>query len=133
MQSTETLEAVEVQEPGLSSYRFEELGIDAKDAADWSDVGFGPFEAALAHGDGFTPSIIEHYRHQLERIARSWAEVGLDCAEGLQWHRAGFAAKEAASWRAQGVDVETARARRAGYVHAPRGAASVDRPTHRTS
>lgn len=101
------------QEPEV--HRFEDLGIDAKEAAEWRAAGFGPFEAALAHGDGFTASIAVHYRHQLKQTARSWAREGLDSEEGLGWHRAGFTAKDAARWRAKGADVETARSRRSGY------------------
>jgi hypothetical protein len=95
--------------------RFEQLGIDANEGAAWRAAGVGPFEAALAHGDGITPSTIVHYRHQLQRIASAWVREGLDSADGLEWHRAGFAAKEAAGWRAAGIDLERARARRSGY------------------
>ena len=55
----------------------------------WKAISFGPFEAAMAHGDGFTPSSAVHYRHQLHKIARSWGHVGFSTTEGLRWHRAG--------------------------------------------
>jgi hypothetical protein len=79
-------------------------------------LGFGPFGAALAHGDGFTPSFATHgYSHQLRKTADRWTRVGLDSAEGLRWHRAGFGIKEATRWRSRATDVESARNQRAGY------------------
>jgi len=95
--------------------RWEEFGLDSAKMAGWKAIGFDPFETAMAHGDGFTPSFAVHYRKQLHQTARSWERVGLDTAEGLRWHRAGFAAKEAVRWRSLGVDVEKASTRRAGY------------------
>ncbi len=96
-----------------------ELGVPAQDVAQWKAQGFGPFEAALAQGDGFSPSIVTHYRRQLLRIARAWERQCLDSAEGLHWHRAGFAVPDAVRWRAQGVDVATARIHRDGYDQMP--------------
>jgi hypothetical protein len=92
-----------------------DLGVHAEDVAAWKAEGFGRFDAALAQGDGFTPSIAVHYRRQLRRVARTWVRQGLDSLEGLRWHRAGFAAADALRWRSQGVDVATARIRRDGY------------------
>jgi hypothetical protein len=92
-----------------------DLGVHAEDVAAWKAEGFGPFHAALAQGDGFTPSIAVHYRRQLRRVARTWVRQGLGSPEGLSWHRAGFAASGAVRWRSQGVDVATARIRRDGY------------------
>lgn len=101
------------EQPDAPSW--EELGVGPKEVAGWEAIGFGPFEAAMAKGDGFTASIAVHYRHQLQRLARSWERNGLGSAEGLRWHRAGFAVGEAKSWQRQSVDVETARAWRSGY------------------
>ncbi len=99
--------------------RWAALGVPAQDVAQWKAQGFRPFEAALAQGDGFTPSIVKHHRHQLLRIAKTWERADLDSAEGLRWHRAGFASPDAVRWRALGVDVATARIRRDGYDHRP--------------
>lgn len=93
---------------------FEQLGIDSSTKADWEALGFGPFEAALARGDGFAPGFAGHYKALLVETARAWREAGLDSEEGLRWHQAGFSAPEAAQLKAQGVDVETARAKRVG-------------------
>lgn len=95
--------------------RWSDLGVRTEDVAEWKANGLGPFEAALAQGDGFTPTTVTHYRRQLRRIARPWARRGLDSREGLRWHQAGFAAGDALGWRSQGVDVATARIRRDGY------------------
>jgi len=92
-----------------------DFGVHAEDVAAWKAEGFGPFDAALAQGDGFTPSISIHYRRQLRRVARAWVRQGLGSLEGLRWHQAGFAAADALRWRSQGVDVATARIRRDGY------------------
>jgi hypothetical protein len=92
-----------------------DLGISAEDVSEWKANGFGAFEAALAQGDGFTPSFARHYRNQLRRIADTWIREGLDSVEGLHWHRAGFAAADAVQLRSQGVDVSTAQIRREGF------------------
>jgi len=92
-----------------------DLGVHAEDVAAWKVRGLGPFDAALAQGDGFTPSIVTHYLRQLLRVAHIWEHQGLNSVEGLQWHRAGFAAADAVRWRSQRVDVATARIRRDGY------------------
>ena len=81
---------------------------------EWKKLGFDPFEAALAQGDGFPPAVAAHYRRQLRATADRWRRVGLDSADGLRWHRAGFGAKRAARWRQLGVDLEAARGRRNG-------------------
>jgi hypothetical protein len=95
--------------------RWDELGVDPTLVDAWKDIGFSAFQAALAQGDGFTPSFAVHYRHQLQQVAESWVGAGLGSAEGLRWHRAAFSAREAVTWRSQSVDVDTAQARRAGY------------------
>lgn len=92
-----------------------DLGVHAKDVAAWKAEGFGPFDAALAQGDGFTPTIVRPYRRQLQRVARTWVRQGLDSLEGLHWHQAGFTAADAQRWMSQGVDVATTRIRRDGY------------------
>ena len=94
---------------------WEQLGVPLDKVPEWEAIGFGPFEAALAQGDGFTPLNVVHYRRQLQRVARSWTQKGLGTTEGLRWHRAGFSVREAMGWRRRGVDVDTARARRSGY------------------
>ena len=98
---------------------WEHLGVPLDRVAEWEAIGFGPFEAALAKGDGFTPLNAVHYRRQLQRVAGSWLRNGLGTTEGLEWHRAGFAVREAIGWRRQGIDVETARARSSGYQTQP--------------
>jgi hypothetical protein len=35
---------------------WEAFGVNSADVPQWQALGFGPFEAALTHGDGFTPS-----------------------------------------------------------------------------
>ena len=92
-----------------------DLGVHAKDVAAWKAEGFGPFDAAMAQGDGITPTIAGPYRHQLRRTARRWVRQGLGSLEGPVWHQAGFTAADAQRWRSQGVDVATARIRRDGY------------------
>jgi hypothetical protein len=82
---------------------------------EWNRLGFDPFEAALAQGDGFTPAVAVHCRRELRTTADRWRRVGLDSADGLRWHRAGFGVKEATRWRSLGVDVEAARDQQAGY------------------
>ncbi len=96
-----------------------DLGVHAEDVAAWKAEEFGPFDAALAQGDGFTPLIAIHYRRQLRRITRTWVRQGLSSLEGQRWHQAGFAAADALRWRAQGVAVVTARIRRDGYEREP--------------
>ncbi len=96
--------------------RWDDFGVRPEDVAAWKAQGFGPFGASMCQGDGFTPSIVSHYRHQLLQVVSSWVREHLDTEEGLSWHRAGFAAKEAMRWRALGMDVDAARARRAGMA-----------------
>jgi len=105
--------------------RWSNLGVRDDDIAGWKAEGFGPFDAALAQGDGFTPTIVGPYRRQLRRVARTWVRQGLGSLEGLVWHQAGFTAADAQRWRSQGVDVATARIRRDGYE---RGAARRSLP-----
>ena len=94
---------------------WEALGVPLAEVTRWETLDFGPFEAALAHGDGFTPLSAVHYRRQLRKTADGWRRIGLATRSGLGWHRAGFGAKEATRWRSLGVDVDAARRRRDGY------------------
>lgn len=93
---------------------WDELGVPASDVEQWKAIGFGPFQAALARGDGFTPLIAVHraYKHQFTRTEAAWRRSGISPTESLRWHRAGFAPKQAARYRAAGVDLNTARASR---------------------
>jgi hypothetical protein len=91
------------------------LGVRGDDVGAWKAEGFGPFDAALAQGDGFTPAIVGPYRRQLRRVAPTWVRQGLGSLEGLRWHQAGFTAADAQRCRSQGVDIVTARIRRDGY------------------
>jgi hypothetical protein len=97
--------------PALEDW--ETLRVHPAQVEEWKRLGFDPFEAALAQGDGFTPAF--HYRRQLGTMADRWRRVGLNSVDGLRWHQAGFGVKEATRWRSLGVDVEAARGRRAGY------------------
>ena len=97
---------------------WEEFGIDPADVVGWKGLGFSAFDAAMAQGDGYTPTVAAHYRRQLHKTADSWRRIGLDSDEGLHWHRAGFGVKEATRWRVLGVNVETARCLRDGYRQA---------------
>ncbi len=99
---------------GPDPMTWDEAGIDRESRAAWEELGFGPFEAALAHGDGFAPGFVSHYRASLDKTVEAWEQVGLATAEGLLWHQAGFSAREAERCRADGVDLETARRRRVG-------------------
>lgn len=94
---------------------WERFAVPAAEVKGWKALGFEPFEAALAHGDGFPPLSAGHYSRQLRKTAALWRRVDLDTTEGLRWHRAGFGANEAARWRSAGVEVEAARLRRDGY------------------
>lgn len=94
---------------------WEVFGVRPTQVEGWKSLGFEPFEAALAQGDGYTPAFAVDYRQHLQVTATWWTRVGLASVEGLRWHRAGFGAKEAARWRLLGVDVEAARGQRAGY------------------
>jgi hypothetical protein len=93
---------------------WDEAGIERDGRAAWEELGFGPFEAALAHGDGFAPGFVSHYKAALDKTVKAWEQVGLATGEGLRWHQAGFSAREAQRRRAEGVDLETARRRRVG-------------------
>jgi hypothetical protein len=93
---------------------WDEAGIERDGRAQWEELGFGPFEAALAHGDGFAPGFVSHYKAALDKTVEAWTQVGLATVEGLLWHQAGFSAREAQRCRAEGVDLETARRRRVG-------------------
>ena len=103
--------------PEPSDEGWEVFRVPLAQVKEWKSLDFGPFEAALAHGDGFTPLNAVHYRRQLLKTAESWRRIGLDSIEGLGWHRAGFGTKEAIRWRSRGVDIETARGLRDGYRH----------------
>lgn len=111
--------SLHVVEETVDPALWEELGIDSGAIGAWEAIGFSPFEAALAHGDGYTPMMAVHYRRQLQKAARPWVQRGLDTLEGLHWHRAGFGVKEARRWRTSGVDVKTARDRRPGFDPSP--------------
>jgi hypothetical protein len=87
---------------------YEDLGVPKEQVARWQAAGFGPFEAALAHADGFTPQTALGVRHQLQETARRWAAVGLADAEGLAWHRGGFTPQEARRLLDAGMDLERA-------------------------
>jgi len=91
---------------------WEAFGVDPAQVAGWKMLGFDPFTAAIAQGDGYTPTFAVHYGRQLRATADCWRRVGLDSADGLRWHRAGFGAKEATRWRSLDIDVEAARERR---------------------
>lgn len=106
-------------EPDPGDGVWDELGVPAAEVKGWKALGFEPFEAALANGDGFPPLSAGHYSRPLRKTAERLRRAGLDSAEGLRWHRAGFGATEAARWRSAGVDLDTAKRRRDGY----------DRPT----
>jgi len=110
--------APQVEERVSHIERWDEFGVARSEVTGWKAINFGPFEAAMAHGDGFTPSSAVHHRRQLHKVARSWEHVGLATTEGMRWHRAAFSANEAVRWRSRGCDMETARSRRAGY-HIP--------------
>lgn len=95
--------------------QWEAFGVRAETVDGWKALGFGPFEAALAQGDGYGPQSARHVGKQLRDLARSWRHVGLASAEGLRWHRAGLEAREAARLQDQGVAVD--RALSMGYGH----------------
>jgi hypothetical protein len=100
--------------PEAPSQAWETVGVPAGEVGQWNAIGFGPFQAALARGDGFTPLIAGHwvYQHQFTRTEAVWRRSAIPPAESLRWHRAGFAPKQAATYRAAGVDLNTARASR---------------------
>lgn len=101
--------------PELDSEAWAAFEIPQLEIEGWKSASLSPFEAALAHGDGFTPLIAVHYRRQLRRTAAAWQRAGLGTKEGLFWHRAGFTAKEAVKWRDAGVSLDAARALQHGY------------------
>lgn len=101
--------------PEPESETWAEFEIPQLEIKGWKTAGLSPFEAALAHGDGFTPLIALHYRRQLRKTAAAWQRVDLDTKEGLFWHRAGFTAKEAVKWRDAGVSLAAARASQHRY------------------
>ena len=92
------------------------FGVHPAQVAGWEMLGFDPFEAAMAQGDGFTPAIADHYLRQLRTTADRWKQVGLDSRDGLHWHQAGFNVKETLRFRATNHDVSSAMAIRARYV-----------------
>jgi len=108
--------SVRVERPDPDEKGWEAFGVDPAEVRGWDQLGFDAFGAALAHGDGFTPMNAAHYRRPLRKTADRWRTRGLASAEGLRWHRAGFAAREATRWRSEGIDIETARGLRAGYL-----------------
>lgn len=90
---------------------WEAFGIHPAQVAGWEALDFGPFEAAIGQGDGYTPGFAVDYRKLLSSTAGRWKQEGLCSEEGVRWHQAGFSAKEAARWRSHGVDVKAARDR----------------------
>lgn len=86
-----------------------EMGVPPDDVEGWQQLGFGPFEAALAQGDGYTAFNSVHSRHQLLKTAAGWRNIGLDNAEGRRWHRAGFAPRQVSKYLQDGVTLEMAR------------------------
>ncbi|MGH9082725.1 MAG: hypothetical protein ACRDY3_04375 [Acidimicrobiales bacterium] len=105
----------EMGDPGAPAEQWEAFGVRPETVGAWRALGFGPFEAALAQGDGYGPQSARHAAARLRRLARSWRHVGLASAEGLRWHRAGFEAREAARWQDQGVDLEEVERRGGGH------------------
>lgn len=97
--------------PEAPSESWDDLAVPANEVGEWKAIGFGPFQAALAHGDGFTPLIASHhvYQHQFARTTAAWRRRGVSPSEAIRWHRAGFAATEAARCQAAGVSLEAAR------------------------
>jgi hypothetical protein len=102
-------------EPAPEQEDWEEFGFEPAEVPGWIALGFGPFDAAMAHADGYTPMFAAHYTGPLQKMAAFWTRVGLGTPEGLRWHTAGFAPKEAIRWRTLGVDVDAARTRRSNY------------------
>lgn len=101
----------ELGDVGAPADQWEAFGVRAEAVDGWKALAFGPFEAALAQGDGYGPESARHAARQLRDLARSWRHVGLASAEGLRWHRAGLEAREAARLQDQGVTVDRALAR----------------------
>ncbi len=95
------------------------FGVRRDDVPAWRAEHVGPFEAALAQVDGFTPSIVGPFRRQLHRVACTWAHQGLDSPEGVRWHQAGFAAGASRRWCSRGVDIATATVFRGGGERGP--------------
>jgi len=108
------------QESPPEQANWEELGFEVAEVPAWTALGFGPFEAAIAHGDGYTPMFAAEYTGPLKKTAARWTRVGLGTSEGLRWHLAGFSPKEAIRWQTLGIDVKAARTRRSGYGGADR-------------
>ena len=88
--------------------QWEAFGIRDGSVEGWRALGFGPFEAALAQGDGYGPESVRHVATRLQQLAGVWRHVGMASAEGLRWHRAGFDAKEAARLQDRGIPLERA-------------------------
>lgn len=107
--------ADEVVAPGEQAEQWERLGVRAETVERWRALGFGPFEAALAQGDGYGPESARHVAKDLRGLARTWGRVALAPAEGLRWHRAGFAAREAARFEDRGIPLERALAEGHGH------------------
>jgi hypothetical protein len=99
-----------------SSDEWDAFGFSESETIGWKHVGFDAFQAALAHGDGFTPVSAAHSHRFLLRTAAAWRDVGLDSTEGLRWHQGGFAPKEALHCRSNNHDVASARTTRDGYL-----------------
>lgn len=95
--------------------QWEAFGVRDDTVDGWKALGFGPFEAAMAQGDGYGPESARHFGRTLQDLAHTWRLMGLASAEGLRWHRAGFEAKEAARLQDQGVPLERALAAGRGH------------------
>jgi hypothetical protein len=105
----------ELDDGDAGAEQWEAFGVREGTVEGWQALGFGPFEAALAQGDGYGPGSARHLGRRLQELARGWRHVGMASAEGLRWHRAGFEAKEAARLQDQGVPLERAIASGGGH------------------
>jgi hypothetical protein len=98
--------AVSIERSPTARHDWEAFGFDGSEESAWDRAGFDAFEAALAHGDGFTYTTAVHSRRMLHKIAADWRDAGLDCVEGLGWHQAGFTVTEALKLRERDHDVD---------------------------
>ncbi|MGH9088013.1 MAG: hypothetical protein ACRDYZ_07860 [Acidimicrobiales bacterium] len=107
--------ARELGDVGAPAEQWEAFGVRAESVEGWKALDFGPFEAAMAQGDGYGPESARHLAKPLRELARAWRHVGLASAEGLRWHRAGFEAREAARFQDEGVPLDRALAAGGGH------------------
>ena len=68
-------------EPAPEQENWEEFGFEPAEVPGWIALGFGPFEAAMAHADGYTPMFAAHYTGPLQKMAAFWTRVGLGTPE----------------------------------------------------